>query len=121
MTPPALSTAVTTRVAVVRALAGPGEVLCLVPALRALRAGRPDAHVTVVGVPSGRWLAERRPDLVDDWIDLPAWPGVHDADGEPGAHRSSTLMPAHVRASARQPSNSWRRRRPPWLRWSRAL
>lgn len=70
-------------VAVIRATAGPGELLCMVPALRALRGARPDARVTVVGLKSGRWLKERRSDLIDDWMDLPAWPGVHDATGDP--------------------------------------
>lgn len=70
-------------VAVIRATAGPGELLCMVPALRALRVARPDARVTVVGLRSGRWLKERRSDLIDDWMDLPAWPGVHDATEDP--------------------------------------
>lgn len=71
------------RIAVVRALGGLGDLLCLVPALRSLRAGAPAAHVTCVGVPAGRWLLERYPHLVDAWIDLPSWPTVPEADGDP--------------------------------------
>jgi ADP-heptose:LPS heptosyltransferase len=84
------------RVAVIRALPGIGDMLCVVPALAALRAGRPDARITLVGLPSGRWLAERRPDLIDEWMDLPSWPGMHDCSGDPAetlALLSSALPP----------------------------
>ena len=59
------------RVAVVRALPGLGDMLCLVPALRALRAALPEAYVTLVGLESGRLLLERFPEYLDDLLVLP--------------------------------------------------
>jgi ADP-heptose:LPS heptosyltransferase len=64
------------RVAVLRALRGLGDLLCAVPALRAMRSAWPAAHVTVIGLPSGRWLLERFPSYVDDYLDFPGFPGV---------------------------------------------
>lgn len=70
-------------IAVIRAMRGWGDLLCTVPALRRLRAGAPDARITCIGVPSGRWMLERYPELLDAWIDLPSWPTIPDADGDP--------------------------------------
>ena len=69
------------RIVVVRALPGLGDMLCLAPALRGIRAGAPDAAVTVIGHPRGRWFGDRHPELVDGWIDLPWWPGIVECQG----------------------------------------
>lgn len=71
------------RIVVIRALRGLGDMLCVVPALRSLRAGAPDAHITCLGVPAGRWMLERYPQLIDAWLDLPAWPTIPEATGDP--------------------------------------
>lgn len=70
-------------IAVVRALHGLGDMLCAVPALRSLRHRWPNADITLVGVPRARWLHHRFPWLIDRWIDLPHWPGIPEAEGEP--------------------------------------
>jgi ADP-heptose:LPS heptosyltransferase len=70
------------RVLVLRALAGLGDMLCSVPALRALREMDPVPHVTLVGAPGGRWFHELFPELADEWVELRGWPGIPEAPGD---------------------------------------
>jgi ADP-heptose:LPS heptosyltransferase len=64
------------RIAIFRALPGLGDLLCVVPALRALRARRPDVQVTYIALPGTRPLVERFDRYVDDVIDFPGFPGL---------------------------------------------
>lgn len=58
-----------------------GEMLTAVPALRALRAGFPQASITLVGLPWARSLA-RRLDCIDEFVDFPGYPGVAEREGD---------------------------------------
>ena len=64
------------RVAVLRALNGIGDMLCAVPALRALRAGLPHARITLVGLPTQAALVRRFGAYLDDLVEFPGYPGI---------------------------------------------
>lgn len=79
------------RVAVFRALQL-GDMLCCVPALRALRAALPDAQITLIGLPWARTFAARYADLIDAFE---VFPGAH---GFPEQPEDGTGLPVFVDA-----------------------
>lgn len=62
------------RVVVLRAL-GLGDMICAVPALRALRAAFPHARISLLGLPRAREFLSRCA-AVDEWLGFPGWPGM---------------------------------------------
>jgi ADP-heptose:LPS heptosyltransferase len=64
------------RVAVLRALPGLGDLLCAVPALRALRATWPGAHVTLLGLRQAEWFVRRYGHLVDELLPVEGVAGL---------------------------------------------
>ncbi|WP_407511021.1 glycosyltransferase family 9 protein [Ralstonia sp. GP101] len=73
-----------------------GDMLCAVPALHALRAAAPQAHITLVGLPWARQFQERYADLLDDFVALPGGDGFPEAG--PGDAEATHAFYAGMRA-----------------------
>jgi ADP-heptose:LPS heptosyltransferase len=61
-------------IAVLRALPGVGDMVCAVPALRALRRRFPRARIGLIGLWSSRWMLDAYPDYVDELLPVDGLP-----------------------------------------------
>lgn len=71
------------RVALVRLRTGMGDLLCTVPALRALRRARPDVAVSLVTWAEMAPVVERMSAWVDELVDFPGHPGIPERPPRP--------------------------------------
>jgi ADP-heptose:LPS heptosyltransferase len=73
-----------------------GEMLCAVPALRALRKALPAAHVTLIGLPWAASFAKRFSGYIDAHAAFPGFPGL------PGQSVDLPRIPAFIAAMQAQ-------------------
>ena len=62
-----------------------GDLLCSVPALRALRRAAPQAHIALVGLPWARSFVSRFSAYVDELVEFPGYPGFPEREATAAA------------------------------------
>src|SRR5215207_9334825 len=70
-------------IAILRALKL-GDMLCVTPALRAIRQRWPRAHIALIALSWFRELAPRYSHLVDEMVEFPGYPGLPERSPLPG-------------------------------------
>lgn len=64
------------RIAIIRSLPGLGDMLCTVPAFRALRGAFPQAEIVLIGLKVIKPLIQRFSHYIDKLLEFPGYPGL---------------------------------------------
>ena len=73
------------KIAILRALQL-GDMLCVIPAVRALRHAYPNAQITLLGMPWAKSFVERFSNYFDDFIHFPGYAGLPEQPYNPDAY-----------------------------------
>lgn len=85
------------RVLVVRALPGVGDLLCAVPAWRALRAALPDSAIALLGLPEAQTVLARIGRYIDEVIPFTGYPGIVESRTTDPARIARALIDVQAR------------------------
>jgi ADP-heptose:LPS heptosyltransferase len=69
------------KIAIFRALQL-GDMLCIIPTVRAIRGAFPLATISLIGLAWQRTLVERFPEYFDEFIEFAGWPGLPECNWE---------------------------------------
>lgn len=75
-----------------------GDLLCAVPAFRAMRAAWPSARIELVGLPWASAFVDRFAAYLDGFVEFPGWPGLPEREPDPDA-----WPPLLARLASRRP------------------
>jgi ADP-heptose:LPS heptosyltransferase len=81
MNPTKLGDRAPERILILRALQL-GDLMCAIPAFRALRSAFPGAMITLLGLPWSRSLVDRFSYYLDDFIEFPGFPGLPEREAQ---------------------------------------
>jgi ADP-heptose:LPS heptosyltransferase len=59
-----------------------GDMLCIIPAVRAVRESFPTATITLIGLPWQKEFVKRFSKYFDHFVDFPGWPGLPEQDAQ---------------------------------------
>lgn len=57
-----------------------GDMLCIIPAVRAIRTAFPEAKIVLIGLPWQRNFVQRFSRYFNDFLQFPGWPGLPEQD-----------------------------------------
>jgi ADP-heptose:LPS heptosyltransferase len=60
-----------------------GDLLCAIPAFRALRTAFPEAHIALIGLPWAEEFVASYPAYFDEFVLFPGWPGLPEQPVDP--------------------------------------